>query len=140
MFFPQRFRGLPPLFYIPALAGIFWGIAFLFFRISGLPVPTGMELEPAPPLPNAVLDVVVILMAAAGVVQGVGTLYRKRWGLTAAYAWFALGTAFCWLALGSVDEPHPMAAVGVFLDTAVLLCFIVYYHNRRAWFGGKTRR
>lgn len=139
---PRRFRGLPPLFYLPALVGMLWGATFLFFRVSRLPIPAGIGLGPAPPLPNTTLDVTTILMAAVGVLQGIGTLYRRKWGLTAAYAWFVLVIIFCWLLFAWLKEQWtvgPVDTLGVLGNTAMSLAFIVYYHNRRRWFGSPTQ-
>jgi len=136
---PRRLRGLPPLFYLPSIVGILWGTAFLFFRISRLPIPAGVVLEPAPPMPNAVLDVMAIAMAASGIVQGVGTLYRKQWGLMAAYLWFAFAILWCWLGFGSLPEQAASGRTGgafvLLASTATLVAFVIYYHNRRQWFG-----
>ena len=135
---PRRFRGLPPLFYLPSLEGILWGTTFLVFRIFRLPIPAGMVLEPAPPLPTAVLDLTAMIVAATGIAQGVGTLYRKKWGLTAAYVWFALEILLCWLVLGWLEaqsESDVVSVVGTLATAAVNVAFIIYYHNRRRWFG-----
>lgn len=135
---PKRFRGLPPLFYWPALAGVVLGSAFLFFRILGVPIPVWVELAPAPPLPNAALDVAAVLMAVAGIVQGIGTLYLKKWGLRAAYAWFTLAVLYDWLHLGWLQEQSAAGVadvVQVLGNTGIVMAFTIYYHNRRRWFG-----
>ncbi len=134
---PKRFRGLPPLFYLPALVGTLWGATFLFFRICRLPIPTGM-IQPAPPLPNVALDVTTILMATLGILQGAGTLYRRKWGLPAAYAWFVLMILFCWLAFGTLQSESQAGLTDllvVLANTATGLAFIIYYRNRSGWFG-----
>ncbi|UCC67379.1 MAG: hypothetical protein JSV79_09620 [Armatimonadota bacterium] len=140
---PKRFRGLPPLFYLPALGGILWGATFLFFRMSRLPIPTGMTLEPAPPLPNTALDVTTILMAALGILQGMGTLYRRQWGLTVVYAWFVLTILFGWLAFGTLrneSQAGPIHLLVVLGNTVTGLAFIIYYRNRSGWFGVFTQQ
>jgi len=136
---PGRFRGLPPLFYIPAIAGIVWGGAFVLFRVSGLVVPPGMMLEPRPPLPSKPLDIFVTLAAAVGMLQGVGTLWRRRWGLWAAYVWFSLTSLHDFASFAS-DKTRTAADVPfLLLGTGFCLAFILYYHNRRGWFGTSAR-
>ena len=140
---PKRFRGLPPLFYLPALVGILWGATFLFFRLSRLPIPPGMVLQPTPPLPNVVLDATTILAAAVGILQGIGTLYRRKWGLTAAYAWFVLMILFSWLAFGTPPNESQASLIdplSVLANTAAGIAFIIYYSNRSRWFGVPTQQ
>jgi hypothetical protein len=136
---PRRFRGLPPLFYLMSSVGILWGAAFLFLRVSRQPIPAGMTLEPAPPLPNPILDVIATAMAAVGVAQGVGTLYRRRWGLAAAYASFVMDILWQWLVFELLPDYSPADTIcnasALLVYTAILVALIIYYHNRRQWFG-----
>jgi hypothetical protein len=117
------------------LLGLLWGASWLFFRVTGLPAPEGV-FEPAPPAPNAVLDVLTTVMGAVGVLQGIGTLKRAPWGLAAAVTWFTLLALFGWVLLGSYAEEASAAdVVGALLNTAMFGAFALYYRNRREWFG-----
>lgn len=138
-FLPRRFQGLPPLFYPLAFTGL----------LSGIPVAVSVVVQTTTsraPLPLW-LDVAMIasacLYATAGLLQGIGTLFRRQWGLTAVYVWLGLtGVLSVVVVLGiPFRESSDISGADV-LAQAVLLVWLgaicVYYHNRRAAFGVKT--
>lgn len=146
---PRRFRGLPPLFYPPSLAGILYGAVLLVslvsraFGVDGSPVEDsyGGERSELGPVADALWYGLVALLFALGLAQGIGVLLRKRWGLMAAYAWLSLLAVLPW-ALYWLDGGYgtgPADAVLALLFSAVALCWIVYYHNRRPWFAAAGR-
>lgn len=141
---PRRFRGLPPLFYPPSLAGILYGAIFLVslvslaFGVEMSPVGDSYSGEPSElgPVADALAYGLVALVFALGLLQGVGVLLRKRWGLTAAYAWLsllaALPWALCWLE--GEFSTGPADALLALLCSTLAVCWVVYYYNRRLWF------
>ena len=146
---PRRFRGLPPLFYPPSLAGILYGTIFLVslvslaFGVEMSPVEDSYGREPSRlgPVADALWYGLVALLFGLGPVQGIGVLLRKRWGLIAAYAWLSLLAVLPWalywfeggFSAGAAD------AVLALLFSAVPLCWIAYYHSRRPWFTATGR-
>jgi len=141
---PRRFRGLPPLFYPPSLAGIVYGVMFLIilvllaFGVEASPIGDSYSGEPPElgPVADTLGYGLVALLFGLGPVQGIGVLLRKRWGLIAAYAWLsllaALPWALCWLqGEFSTDPADPLLAL---LWSTLAVCWLVYYHNRRLWF------
>ena len=131
---PRRFRGAPLLFYPVICVNVLWGICFLFYRVSGLPVPAWDRLRPAPPLPTAAWDAVATIAAALGVAQALGTFMRARWGLAAAYALFACSAVLPWLPVVSAGVPSGADVILAFGLTIGEALLGGYYYRRRAWF------
>ena len=141
---PRRFRGLPPLFYPASLTGIACGVMFLIilarlaFGVEAWPGADsyGDELSELGPVADALAYALAALVLALGVVQGVGVLLRKLWGLIAAYAWLSLLAVLPWALCClqgefSTDPTDPLFAL---LWSALAVCWLIYYHNRRLWF------
>jgi len=128
---PGRFRGLPPLFYPPAIVGSLWGAMFLLLKLPGrasASVAEGHALV-------GILGALLIASAVAGIVQGIGTLCRRKWGLVAAQAWFALTILEQCIRLATPGTYAWSYPAGALLNTLIAGGFAVYYYNRRAWFG-----
>ena len=141
---PRRFRGLPPLFYPASLAGILYGAIFLVslvsfaFGVEALPVEDSHSGEPVElgPVAEALWYGLVALVFGLGLVQGIGVLLRKRWGLIAAYAWLSLLAALPW-AVSWFEGGFSTGLANVVLPllcSTLAVCWVVYYHNRRLWF------
>jgi hypothetical protein len=146
---PRRFRGLPPLFYPPSLAGILYGAVFLFALVSSafggdassVGDSYGAEPSEVGPVADALWYGLVTLVFGLGLVQSIGVLLRKHWGLVAAYAWLSVLAASPWVLCWLEGEfsMSPVDALLALLWSTLAVCWVVYYHNRRLCFTVSAR-
>lgn len=138
-FLLRRFPGLPPLFYPVAFAGLISGVAVVATAVS--------QFTPArAPLPLWLYVAGLAsacLFAVAGILQGIGTLYRRRWGLAAVYAWLGLAWVMSIVMVLGIPlrEEREISGADVFalvVLLAQLAVVCVYYHSRRAVFSAKN--
>jgi hypothetical protein len=138
-FLARRFPGLPPLFYPIAFAGLISGLPALATAI----IQVTTTRTPLPLWLNASSILSAGLLATAGVFQGIGTLYCRRWGLAAVYTWLVLAWAMGLVMVLGVParEDRDISGGDVFALVVLLVQLVVvcvYYHNRRAVFGTKA--
>jgi len=137
-YLPPRWRGMPPLFHIPVLAGIACVCAFALFIISRLS-SHGPIAVPTLTQPNAILVCMQGAMALLGGAAAIGTLARKQWGLHAAYLWFASISVYLWVEFMLSPERGAIHVASCSANTVFFGAITIYYRNRRDWFGYGAR-